>query len=126
MPQALDIWVKYTECDLGKTVQGSVPSFPVLSSSWTPPNQILSFQKPLPTGKKILTYAKWSKKTQQWVIHSQAKECVVLIPTKYKDPHGLANCIDEFIIDVKQRDMMNIVPLRGIVEPPHWVQENAT
>jgi len=32
------------------------------------------------------------------------KEYVVLIPTKYKDPHGWADCVDGFIRVVKQTD----------------------
>jgi len=35
----------------------------------------------------------------------------VVIPTKYKDPHGWADCVDGFIRVVKQTDKMHIVPV---------------
>jgi len=38
------------ENDLDNTVQGQIPSFPVLYFSWTPPNQILQWQEWLPAG----------------------------------------------------------------------------
>jgi hypothetical protein len=45
----------------------------------------------------------------------------------YNDVHGWADCVDGFIRVVKQTDMMHIVPVRAIVEPPHLLQEdNAT
>jgi hypothetical protein len=49
----------------------------------------------------------------------------VVIPTKYKDPHGWADCIDVFIWVVKQIDMMHIVPVGAIVGLAHLVRENA-
>jgi hypothetical protein len=47
MPEAHNIWVQYKQSgqnDLNNTVQGRIPSIPVLYFSWTPPNQILQFQ----------------------------------------------------------------------------------
>jgi len=41
MSESHNIWVQYTDSDLNNTFQGWVPSFPVLSFSWTPLNQIL-------------------------------------------------------------------------------------
>jgi len=49
----------------------------------------------------------------------------VVIPTKYKDPHGWADCVDRFIRVVKQTDKMHIVPVGAIIEPAHLVRENA-
>jgi len=49
----------------------------------------------------------------------------VVIPTKYTDPHGWADCVDGFIRVVKQTDLMHIVPVGAIVEPAHLVRENA-
>jgi len=51
---------------------------------------------------------------------------VVVIPTKYKDPHGWADCVDRFIRIVKQTDKMHIVPVGAIVEPAHLMHENNT
>jgi len=48
----------------------------------------------------------------------------VVIPTKYKDPQGWANCVDGFIRVVKQTDKMHIVPVGVIVGPAHLVREN--
>jgi len=104
MPEAHNIWVQYMqseENDLDNTFQCQIPSFPVLYFSWTPPNQILQFQKHLPTWKAILTFSKWCKKTQQWVLRPQAQEYMVVIPTKYKDLHSWADCVDGFIRVVK-------------------------
>jgi len=50
MPEYHNIWAQYTDSDLNNTFQGRVPSFPVLYFRWTPPNQILQFEQPLPTG----------------------------------------------------------------------------
>jgi len=97
MPESHYIWVQYRVSDLDNTVQGRVPSIPVLYSSWTPPNQILQFQELLPTGKTILTFSKRCKKTQQCILRPQVQEYAVVIPTKYKDPHGWADCVDGFI-----------------------------
>jgi len=66
MPEAHNIWVQYMQSeqnDLYNTFQGRIPSFPVLYFSWTPPNQILQFQEPLPAGKAISMLSKRCKKT---------------------------------------------------------------
>jgi len=86
MPEAHNIWVQYTqseENDLDNTFEGRIPSFPVLYFSWTPPNQILQFQECLPAGKASSPLSKRCQKTQQWVLHPQAQEYAVVIPTKY-------------------------------------------
>jgi len=49
----------------------------------------------------------------------------VVIPTKYNDPHGWADCVDGFIQVVEQTDKMHIVPVGAIVGPAHLVRENA-
>jgi len=125
MPESHNIWVHYTDSDLDNTFQGRVPSVPVLYFSWTPPNQILQCQERLPTGKVISTLSKRCKKTQQWILRRQVQEYAVVIPTKYKDPHGWADCVDGFMQVVKQIDMMHIVPVGAIVGPAHLVRENA-
>jgi len=124
MPESHNIWVQYTDGDLDTTFQGRVPSFPVLYFSWTPPNQILHFQERLPAGQSIFTFFKRCTKTQQWIFHPQPQEYAVVIPTKYKDPHGWADCIDGFIWVVKQTDKMHIVPVGALVGPTQLVQEN--
>jgi hypothetical protein len=48
-----------------------------------------------------------------------------VIPTKFKDFHCWADCIDRFIRVVKQTNMMHIVPVGAIVGPAHLVRENA-
>jgi hypothetical protein len=126
MPESHNIWVEWTESDLDNTFQGRVSSFPVLYFSWTPLNQIHQFQERLPTGKAISTFSKWCKKTQQWILRPQVQKYAVVIPTKYKDPNGWADCVDEFIQVVKQIDMRHIVPVREIVGPAHSVRENAS
>ena len=123
MPLSHNIWVQYTESDLDNTFQGRVPSFPVLYFRWTPPNQILQFQERLPAGKSISTFSKRFKKTEQWILHPQPQENAVVIPTKYKDQHGWADCIDGFIRVVKQTDKMHIVPVGAIVGPVHLARE---
>jgi hypothetical protein len=50
---------------------------------------------------------------------------VVVIPTKNKDLHGWADCVDGFIWVVKQTNKMHIVPIGAIVGPAHLVRENA-
>jgi hypothetical protein len=126
MPESHNIWVQYTDSDLDNTFQGQVPSFPVLNFSWTPPNQILQFQESLPAGKSISTFSKRCKKTQQWILCPQPQEYAVVIPKKYKDPHGWADCVDGFIWIVKQTNKIHIVPVEAIVEPAYWVRENDT
>jgi len=121
MPESHNIWVQYTNSDLDNTFQARVPSCPVCYFIWTPPNQILQFQEHQPAGKSISTFSKRCKKTQQWILRPQPQEYVVVIPTKYKDPHGWADCVDGFIRVVKQTDMIHIVPVRAIVGPAHLV-----
>jgi len=41
----------------------------------------------------ILTLSLWCKKTQQWVLHPQAQEYMVLTPTPFKELHGWADCV---------------------------------
>jgi hypothetical protein len=123
MPESHNIWVQYTDSDLNNTFQGRVSSFPVLYFSWTPPNQILQFQEHLPAGKLISTFSQRCKKTQQWILHPQPQEYAVVIPTKYKDLHGWADCVDGFIQVVKQTDKMHIIPVGAIVGPAHLVRE---
>jgi hypothetical protein len=128
MPESHNIWVQYTqseENDLDNTFQGRVPSFPVLYFSWTPPNQILQFQERLPAGKALSTFSKRCQTTQQWVLRPQPQEYAVVIPTKFKDLHGWADCVDGFIRVVKQTNKMHIVPVGAIVGPAHLVRENA-
>jgi hypothetical protein len=112
------------ESDLDNTFQGRVPSFSLLHFSWTPPNQILQFQKCVLAGKTIPTISIRCKKTEQWILHPQAQEYAVVIPTKYKNPHGWADCIYGFIRIVKHTDKMHIVPVGAIVGPAQLVQEN--
>jgi len=124
MPESHIIWVQYTDSDLNNTFHGRVPSFPVLYFSWTPPNQILHFQERLPAGKSISTSSQRCKKTHHRILCPQPHEDAVVIHTKYKDPHGWADCVDRFIWDVKQTDKMHIVPVGVIVGPAHLVREN--
>jgi hypothetical protein len=72
-----------------------------------------------------LTFSKRFKKTQQWVLHPQAPEYVVVIPTKYNDLHALADCVDPFIRVAKQTNQMHTVPVEAIVELAHLVQGNS-
>jgi len=73
----------------------------------------------------LSTFSKRCKITQQWVLCPQPQEYAVVIPTKYKDLHGWADCVDGFIRVVKQTNKMNIIPVGAIVGPAHLVQENA-
>jgi hypothetical protein len=50
----------------------------------------------------------------------------VVIPTKYKDLHGWADCVDGFIRMVKQMIKMHIVLVGAKVGPAHLVRENNT
>jgi len=128
MPESHNIWVQYTqseENDLDNTFQGQVSSLPVLYFSWTPQNQILQFQEQMPARKTLSTCSKRCQMTQQWVLRPQAQEYAVVIRTKFKDPHGWADCVDGFIRVVKQTNKMHIVPVGAIVGPAHLVQENA-
>ena len=128
MPEAHNIWVQYMgseENDLDITFQGRIPSFPVVYFSWTPPNLVLQALERLPAGKALSTFSKRCQTTQQWVLRPQAQEYAVVIPTKYKDLHGWADCVDGFIQVVKQTDKMHIVPIGAIVGTAHLMQENA-
>jgi hypothetical protein len=121
MPESDNIWVQYTNSDLDNTIQGRVPSLPILYISWIPPNQILQFQEYVPAGKMISTFSQLYKNTQQWILHSQPQEYAVVIPTKYKDRHGWADCVNRFIQVVKQTNKMHIVPVRAIIGPAQLV-----
>jgi len=79
----------------------------------------------LPAGKAISAFCNCCKKTQQWILRPQVQEYAVVIPTKYNNPHGWADCVDRFIRVVKQIDMMHIVPVGAIVGQAHLVRENA-
>ena len=125
MPESHNIWVHDTDSDLDNIFRGQVPPFPVLYISWTPPNQILQFQERLPAGTPISTFCKRCKNTQQWILRPQPQEYAVVIPTKYKDLHGWADCVDGFIRVVKQMNKMHIVPVGAIVGLAHLVRENA-
>jgi len=48
----------------------------------------------------------------------------VVILTKYKNPHGWANCVDGFIRVVKEINMMHIEPVGAIVARAKLVPEN--
>jgi len=128
MPEAHNIWVQYTkseENDLDNTFHGQIPSFLGLYFSWTPLNQILQFQERLPARKTFSNFSKRCQKTQQWVLRTQALEYAVVIPTKYNDLHGWADCVDGFIRVVKQTNKMHIVPVGAVVGPAHLEQQNA-
>jgi len=125
MSQSDNISVQYADSDLDNTFNGDVPYFRVLYFSWTPPNQILRFQDDLPATKMISTCSKWFKKIQQWILSPQAQEYAVVIPRKYKDPYGCADCVHRFIQVVKLTDKIHIEPVGAIVGPAHLVQENA-
>jgi len=58
-------------------------------------------------------------------VSPQAEEYAVVIPTKFKDLHGWADCVDGFIRVVKQTNKMHIVTVGAIVGLAHLVQENA-
>jgi hypothetical protein len=89
------------ECDFDNTFQCRVPSFPVLNFSWTTPNQIFQFQVRLPARNTISTISNWCKNSQQLILHPQVHEYAVVVPTKYKQLHGWAHCVDGFIRVVK-------------------------
>jgi len=128
IPEDLNIWVQYTESkenDLDNAFQGPIPSFSVLSFSWTPLNQVVQFQKQLLAGKRFSAFSKRCQTTQRWVLRPQSQEYTVVIPTKYKDLHGWPDCVDRFIRIVKQTNKMHIVPVGAIDGPAHLVWENA-
>jgi len=64
------------------------------------------------------------KKTPQWILRLQVQVYALVIPTKYKDQHGWADCADRFSRVVKQNDMIHNVHVRTIVGPAHFWQEN--
>jgi len=118
MPEAHNIGVQYMhseENDIDNTFQRQIPPFPGLYFSWTPPNQTLQFQERLPGRKATSTISKRCKKTQLWVLRRQVQEYPVVIPTKFKDLYGWADCVDRFIWVVKQMNKMHIVPVGAIV-----------
>jgi hypothetical protein len=124
MTESHNIWVQYKDSDLDNTFQGRVTSCPVLYFSWTPPNQILQFQEWLPAGKSISSSSKRCKRTQQRILHPPPQEHAVVIPTKYKDPHGWADCVDGFIRVVNQTDKRHILSVGAIVGPAHCMRGN--
>jgi len=63
--------------------------------------------------------------TQQGILCPQAQQYVAVIPTKRKDPHSWADCVDGFIQVVEQTDTMHIIPVGAIVRPAHLMGENA-
>jgi hypothetical protein len=63
--------------------------------------------------------------TQQWVLHRQGQEYAMVIPTKYQDLKGWADCVDRFIRVVKQTNKMHIVPVGAIVVLARLVRRNA-
>jgi hypothetical protein len=99
--ECLNTWVQYMECDFDNTFQCRVPSFPVLNFSWTTPNQIFQFQVCLPARNTISTISNRCKNSQQLILHPQVQEYAVVVPTKYKQPHGWVHCVDGFIRVVK-------------------------
>jgi len=125
MPESHNIWVQYINSDLHNTFQACVPSFPALYFCCTPPIQIPQFQKHLPTEKMISTFSKRSKNPEQRLLHPQAQQCVAVITTQYKDPHGWAECIDGFFQVLKQPKKLNVVTVGAIVGPAHAVRETA-
>jgi len=50
---------------------------------------------------------------------------MVVIPTKFKDLPGCADCVDRFIRVVKQTNRMHIVPVEAFEGPANLVWENA-
>jgi hypothetical protein len=128
MPEVHNIWVQYMpseQNDLDKTFQGRIPSLLVLYFTWTPPNQIVKFHKRLPARRALSTFSKRCQKRQRWVIRPQAEEYAVVIPTKFKDLHGWADCVDRFIRVVKQTNKMLIVLDGAVVGHANLVWENA-
>ena len=73
----------------------------------------------------ISTFAMMCKKTQQWILCPRAQEYAVVIPTKFKDLYGWADCVDMSIFVDKQIDKMHTVPVGAIVGPAHDVWEDA-
>jgi len=65
------------------------------------------------------------KKTQQWILRPQPQEYAVVIPTKFNDLHGWAECVDRFIWVVEQTNEMYSVPLGVMVGQAELVWEDA-
>jgi hypothetical protein len=97
MPEFHNISVQYIHSDLNITFHGRVLSFPELHFSMTPPNWILEFWVRLAAGKTTSAFPKRCKKSQQQILRGHPQEYAVVIPTRYKDPHGWADCVDRFI-----------------------------
>jgi hypothetical protein len=72
----------------------------------------------------IPTLSKRCKKTDEWILHPQAQEYVVVIPTKYKDRPGWADYVDRFIQVVKQTDKMHTGSVRAFVGLAQAAREN--
>jgi len=128
MREADNIWVQYMqsdENDLDNTFQGQIPSFPAFYFSWTPPNHIVQFQECLLARRAISTFSKRCKNTEQWVLCPEGQEYTVVIPTKYRDLHGWADCFDEFIRVAKKMNLMHNVLVGAIVGPAHLERVNA-
>jgi len=114
IPKSHNIWVQYMQSEENKlhnTFQWWIPSFPVLNFSRTPLNQILQFQEQVPAGHTMSTVSRRCKNTQQRVLRPQAQEYAVVIPTKYKNTHGWADCVDRFIQVVKETNKIDIVSI---------------
>jgi hypothetical protein len=124
MPEFHNIWVQYMDSYRDNTFQGRVPSFPVLSFIWTPPNQIIQFLVHLPVGWSISTFSMRSWITKQWKLRPQPQGYAVLIPTKYKDANDWADCSNGFSRVVKQTDKTHIIAVWEVVGPAHSVQVN--
>ena len=63
--------------------------------------------------------------SHEGILCPQAQEYAVVSPTKYKDLHGWADCINEFIQVEKQTNKMFTSPVGAIVGPAHLVFERA-
>jgi hypothetical protein len=50
---------------------------------------------------------------------------VVVIPTKFNDHHGWADCVDGFIQIVKPTNKMHIVFVGAMARPAHLVRDYA-
>jgi len=124
MPESHNNWIQILETDLDDTFQDCVTSFSVIYFCWTPQNLILWFQDCLVARKMMLTDSIRCLKSEQWILHLQAQQQVVVSPTKSKDLHGWALCADGFIWDVKWIDTNYIVPVRAIVGHADLMQEN--
>jgi len=123
MPGSQHIWIQYMDCNLDNTFAGHVPSFSVLYCSYTLQDQTLQFEEHLPAGKTISTISNRCKKTSQLILRPQVQEYVVVISTKYKDPHVWDDWVDRSIWVAKLTDKMHIIPVGAIIRPAHLVEE---